>query len=823
MKRIFTILLLLCSIGAFSQSTTLVISQVYGAGGNSGALLNSDYVELHNVSAVPVSLSGLSIQYGSSGVSGNWSGVYALPAVSVPAGGYFLIRMTTTGTTGAALPTPDATASPDIAMSGSNGRVALVNGTTPLVACPSSGSYIDFVGYGSSTCYEGSAATAPLSSTLAAIRKNNGCTDTDNNGADFDVTTPAPRNSSSPVVTCGATPPELIATGTLTDFGSITIGSSSASQTYSLSGSFLTGAPGNITVTAPADFEVSNNNTTWAATTTVAYSAATLTATPVYVRFTPQSAGVKTGNVSNMGGGIATAVTVAVSGTGMLPTTPTLSATNLTAFGDVCINSTAGPNSFTINGLNLTATNIAVGPLAGFSFATSAAGTYSPSLSLTQPGGTFTQDVFVKFTPAASQSYNGNISINGGGAPAVTVAATGAGNNNPPTVVSGSASAITTTTATLSGSISSIGCTAITAYGVEYSTVSGFSSGTIVASTNLGGGAFSAGLSALSPSTTYYYKAYATNAGGTAYGIERSFTTSAPVLTATPLTAFGNICVNTTAGPYSFTISSTALNSSNVNVGPRTGFSFATTETGTYSASLSLTQPGGPFTQTVYVKFTPTAIQNYNGSIPVSGGGAAAINVNVTAAGVNGVPVLTTGTSAGITPNAALLNGMINDAGCSAVMSYGIEFSGIRNFINGTGTRIPASNISGNNFSVGLTSLVPATQYYYKAYAINGGGAGYGAIDSFMTTALPEGFILYNVPVSRGGSMHFSVKNLRPDHYSVSIFNSVGQIVYRKDYILQVGFIDESFRLPGNLGAGMYTFEMQSPNGYKERKTFLIQ
>lgn len=124
---------------------------------------------------------------------------------------------------------------------------------------------------------------------------------------------------------------------------------------------------------------------------------------------------------------------------------------------------------------------------------------------------------------------------------------------------------------------------------------------------------------------------------------------------------------------------------------------------------------------------------------------------------------------------------------------------------------------------MGLTSLVPATQYYYKAYAINGGGAGYGAIDSFMTTALPEGFILYNVPVSRGGSMHFSVKNLRPDHYSVSIFNSVGQIVYRKDYILQVGFIDESFRLPGNLGAGMYTFEMQSPNGYKERKTFLIQ
>ena len=42
------------------------------------------------------------------------------------------------------------------------------------------------------------------SNTLAALRANNGCTDTDNNSADFTIAAPSPRNSASAADTCGS-------------------------------------------------------------------------------------------------------------------------------------------------------------------------------------------------------------------------------------------------------------------------------------------------------------------------------------------------------------------------------------------------------------------------------------------------------------------------------------------------------------------------------------------------------------------------------------------------------------------------------------------
>ncbi len=429
-----------------------------------------------------------------------------------------------------------------------------------------------------------------------------------------------------------------------------------------------------------------------------------------------------------------TAVTTAVP-------SASLSATALSAFGDVCLNVTSAANSFTITGANLSTANVTVGPLAGYQFATTAGGTYSSSLNLTQTGGAFTQQVFVQFTPTAVQSYNGNIPVSGGGASAIQVAASGAGVNILATVSTGAASGITTTAATLAGSISANGCSNVTAYGIEYSTTAGFTngSGTQVASTNLAGGNFSSSLSSLTTGTTYYYKAYATNGGGTAYGTEQSFVTLAltPTLSATSLTGFGNVCVNAAGGPNSFTINGSALNTTNISVGPLSGFSFSTSSGGTYTASLSLTQPGGTFAQQVFVQFTPTAVQSYNGNIAVSGGGATAINVAVTGAGINTAAAVTTGSASSITGNSAVAAGTISSTGCSAVSAYGIEYSTTNGFANGSGTQVSASNLSGGNFSSSLTGLTPATTYYYKAYATNAGGTSWGAQQSF-TTASPS-------------------------------------------------------------------------------------
>src|SRR5438094_9344380 len=56
---------------AAAVSTTIVISQVYGGGGNSGATITHDYIEIYNLGGTSVSLSGLSLQYPSATGPGN--------------------------------------------------------------------------------------------------------------------------------------------------------------------------------------------------------------------------------------------------------------------------------------------------------------------------------------------------------------------------------------------------------------------------------------------------------------------------------------------------------------------------------------------------------------------------------------------------------------------------------------------------------------------------------------------------------------------------------------------------------------------------------
>lgn len=921
MKKIFTLLLVLSSLWSFSQSTTLVISQVYGAGGNSGAVLNADYVELHNISGAPISLSGYTIQYATAALASgaNWTGVSPLPAVSIPAGGYYLIQMTTAGANGAALPTPDYLAAPTIAMAAASGRVALVNGLTALVGCPAAGSYVDLVGYGTSTCFEGAAPTTAISTTLAAFRNNNGCTDTDNNGADFSVLAPAPRNGATTPITCGAVSPSLTAT-TLTAFGNVCINTTAGPNSFTITGSNLTNA--DVTVGALAGF-------TYATAAGGPYSASLTLPQPggsfsqqVFVQFNPTAVQSYNGNIALNGGGTSAATNVAASGSGIngvtvttgaasaittttatcagtytsacaavtaygieysttngfpngsgtaVPSTnqvagaftsdlsglasgvtyyyhayatnangtvygtqqqfttvslaPTITVTSLTAFGNVCINTTAGPNSFTVNGTNLTNANITVGPLAGYTFSTTSGGTYTASLNLTQPGGTYTQQVFVNFTPTAVQSYNGNIPVTGGGATATSAAASGSGVNTAASVTTGNASAITISSATLAGSITATGCSAVTAYGIEYSTTNNFpnGTGTQVASTNLAAGNFTSNVSGLTPATVYYYKAYATNAGGTTYGTQKTFTTLTPVLTASTLTAFGAICINTTSDANSFTISTTTgITNANVTVGPLAGYSFSTSAGGTYTASLSLTQPGGAFNQVVFVKFTPTASQSYNGNIPVGGGGATTINISASGTGVNTAPTATTGNVTVLSPNSANLFGSIADIGCSNVTEYGIEYSGINNFPLGIGTKVAGSNLSGPDFSVNVNSLVQATTYYYRAYAINNGGISYGDQESFTTSNIPAGLVIYNSPISRGGNVHYTLDNIKPGHYQVKIINSIGQLVFQRELILQVNFIDDNFTLPANIRTGLYTLQVFNYE-FKINKQFMVR
>lgn len=196
---------------AAAASPDLVISQVYGGGGNSGATYTHDFVVLFNRGSSPVSLAGRSIQYGSS--TGNFgAGITDLPSVNLQPGEHFLVQESSTANVGSPLPTPDLVDPTPIFLSGTSGKVALVDQTASLncgaAATPCGAAELahvtDLVGYGSANLWEGSGPTGTLSNTTAAIREQDGCIDTDDNAADFVVATPTPRNTSSPDTPCNS-------------------------------------------------------------------------------------------------------------------------------------------------------------------------------------------------------------------------------------------------------------------------------------------------------------------------------------------------------------------------------------------------------------------------------------------------------------------------------------------------------------------------------------------------------------------------------------------------------------------------------------------
>ena len=76
---------------SFALSSGVVISQVYGGGGNAGATLKNDFIELFNLGNAPVNLNGWSVQYVSAAGTGTWA-VTNLTNVTLAPGQYYLVQ-----------------------------------------------------------------------------------------------------------------------------------------------------------------------------------------------------------------------------------------------------------------------------------------------------------------------------------------------------------------------------------------------------------------------------------------------------------------------------------------------------------------------------------------------------------------------------------------------------------------------------------------------------------------------------------------------------------------------------------------------------------
>jgi hypothetical protein len=195
---------------ASSPAANIVINQVYGGGGNSGATYKNDFIELYNNENSPVNLSGWSLQYQSATGTGNWT-ASALTG-TIPAHSFFLVQEAagTGGTT--SLPSPDATGT--LALGAAAGKVILSNSTVVLNGPnPTGATIIDKVGYGPTANGFETAPTAAPDNTNSVTRIADGVDD-NNNSSDFAVTAPVPRNagytSTAPAI-ISLTPPNSTA------------------------------------------------------------------------------------------------------------------------------------------------------------------------------------------------------------------------------------------------------------------------------------------------------------------------------------------------------------------------------------------------------------------------------------------------------------------------------------------------------------------------------------------------------------------------------------------------------------------------------------
>ncbi|TAK93744.1 lamin tail domain-containing protein, partial [Patescibacteria group bacterium] len=195
------------------QANHVVISEIYGGGGNSGSTWKNDFVELYNPTNAPISVDGWSVQYASAlGSFGNFKTYLA--GVIQPKS-FFLVGEAAGAGGTRDLPTPDVIGA--IAMGGTAGKIVLAKDTLTVTSVTGL-SVVDFVGYGpTASLFEGSGAAPILTNTTSAERKSSASStdltlgpggseeksgngwDSNNNASDFVAQSNInPQNSASP-------------------------------------------------------------------------------------------------------------------------------------------------------------------------------------------------------------------------------------------------------------------------------------------------------------------------------------------------------------------------------------------------------------------------------------------------------------------------------------------------------------------------------------------------------------------------------------------------------------------------------------------------
>jgi hypothetical protein len=293
-----------------------------------------------------------------------------------------------------------------------------------------------------------------------------------------------------------------------------------------------------------------------------------------------------------------------------------------------------------------------------------------------------------------------------------------------PSLTTTSASNILSTSANSGGNISSDNGSVVTARGVVWNTIT---TPTIDLATktkdSTGKGAFVSALKPLLPGKLYYARAYATNAIGTAYGNEIQFTTTAIAPTVTTADVSSILTTSATSGGNVTSDGGSTVTARGVVWSTSTAPTITlTTKTidgsgpGTFVSSITSLTAG----KTYYVRAYAT------NSIGTSYGSELSFSAVSLPASV------TTRSISNITATTATSGGNVTSDGGGLVTARGVVWG------TTTAPTIALSTKTTDGTGIGaytslLTSLLPATTYYVRAYATNSSGTTYGSETSFTT------------------------------------------------------------------------------------------
>jgi uncharacterized protein (TIGR02145 family) len=295
-----------------------------------------------------------------------------------------------------------------------------------------------------------------------------------------------------------------------------------------------------------------------------------------------------------------------------------------------------------------------------------------------------------------------------------------------PLVISTSLSNLSQTTAVSGGTITSDGGQAVVARGVCWSTSQNPSTSNSKTSDGTGTGTYSSNLSGLSPNTTYYLRAYASNGLGTGYGNQLVFTTGTPTLATLTTAEVVNVSNNSAncGGNISNEGGSVTARGVCWSTSPNPTISGSKTSDGTGGGLFASNLTGLNAGTTYYVRAYAT---NASGTAYGDQKSFITSSQSTSLALVNTLSVNIT------SPSTATINCSISSQGGSGITERGICWS-ITNPSPTVNSTRKSSGQGTGNFSVVADFLTGGgTQYYVRAYAVNAQGIAYGEILNFIT------------------------------------------------------------------------------------------